>query len=419
MTLNVSTLPNGLRVASLDMPGLETAAVGLYVDTGSRFEPAPAHGVAHMLEHMVFKGTRRRSARQIAEEIEAVGGILNAYTSRDQTTFYARILAQDMPLGIDLVSDLITEPALDEQEMNREREVILQELSQARDTPDDIIFDDLQEIAFADQPLGRSILGTEETIQSLQPEDVRTWLDGHYRAESMVLAAAGKVDHDTIVKLAEDRLGGLPAGRRPQGNTARYTGGEVRSIKPIEQTHVTLGLPGVSYADPDYYPELIFATALGGGMSSRLFQAVREERGLAYSIYSYASNYAETGLFTIYLATGPDSAGEAVDLTLETLLRSLDGMSEEELHRARAQLKASVFMGLESCSGLSEQIGRQLLLFDRVIPTNEIIERIDATTAEDVRQAALRMVQAGPLTLATVGPSEAVPGLAALQARLS
>ena len=419
MTLNVSTLPNGLRVASLDMPGLETAAVGLYVDTGSRFEPAPAHGVAHMLEHMVFKGTRRRSARQIAEEIEAVGGILNAYTGRDQTTFYARILAEDMPLGVDLVSDLITEPALDEQEMNREREVILQELSQARDTPDDIIFDDLQEIAFADQPLGRSILGTEETIQSLQPADVRSWLDEHYRAGSMVLAAAGKVDHDAIVKLAEERLGRLPAGRRPGAATARYTGGENRSIKPIEQTHVTLGLRGVSYADDDYYPELIFATALGGGMSSRLFQAVREERGLAYSIYSYASNYAETGLFTIYLATGPDSAGEAVNLTLETLLRSLDGMSDEELHRARAQLKASVFMGLESCSGLSEQIGRQLLLFDRVIPTNEIIERIDATTADDVRQAALRMVQAGPLTLATVGPSEAVPGLDALQARLS
>ena len=419
MSLNVSTLPNGLRVASLDMPGLETAAVGLYVDTGSRFEPAPAHGVAHMLEHMVFKGTRRRSARQIAEEIEAVGGILNAYTSRDQTTFYARILAQDMALGIDLVSDLITEPALDEQEMNREREVILQELSQARDTPDDIIFDDLQEVAFADQPLGRSILGTEETIQSLQPADVRTWLDDHYRAGSMVLAAAGKVDHDAIVKLAEERLGRLPAGRRPEGLAARYTGGEVRGNKPIEQTHVTLGLRGVSYADPDYYPELIFATALGGGMSSRLFQAVREERGLAYSISSYASNYAETGLFTIYLATGPETAGEAVDLTIETLLHSLDGMSEEELHRARAQLKASVFMGLESCSGLSEQIGRQLLLFDRVIPTNEIIERIDATTAEDVRRAAQRMVQAGPLTLATVGPSSAVPGLDALQARLS
>ena len=419
MTLNVSTLANGLRVASLDMPGLETAAVGLYVDTGSRFEPAPAHGVAHMLEHMVFKGTHRRSARQIAEEIEAVGGILNAYTSRDQTTFYARILAQDMPLGVDLVSDLITEPALDEQEMNREREVVLQELSQARDTPDDIIFDDLQETAFANQPLGRSILGTEESIQSLQPADVRRWLDDHYRAGSMVLAAAGKVDHDTIVKLAEDRLGGLPAGLRPDSGEAAYTGGETRSVKPIEQTHVTLGLRGVSYADPDYYPELIFATALGGGMSSRLFQSVREERGLAYSIYSYASNYAETGLFTIYLATGPDSAGEAVNLTLETLLRSLDGMTDEELHRARAQLKASVFMGLESCSGLSEQIGRQLLLFNRVIPTNEIIERIDAATAEDVRQAALRMVQAGPLTLATVGPSSAVPSLDKLQARLS
>lgn len=419
MTLNVSTLPNGLRVASLDMPGLETAAVGLYVDTGSRFEPAPAHGVAHMLEHMVFKGTRRRSARQIAEEIEAVGGILNAYTSRDQTTFYARILAQDMPLGVDLVSDLITEPALDEQEMNREREVILQELNQARDTPDDIIFDDLQETAFAGQPLGRSILGTEQTIQSLQPGDVRAWLDGHYRAGSMVLAAAGKVNHAEIVKLAEERLGSLPGGQRPDGTSARYTGGEVRTPKPIEQTHVALGLQGVSYSDPDYYPELIYCTALGGGISSRLFQAVREERGLAYSIYSYASNYAETGLFTIYLATGPESAGEAVNLTLETLLRSLDGMTEEELHRARAQLKASVFMGLESCSGLSEQIGRQLLLFDRVIPTNEIIERIDATTAEDVRRAALRMVQAGPLTLATVGPSANVPGVDTLQARLS
>lgn len=419
MTLTVSRLANGLRVASLDMPGLETAAVGLYVDTGSRFEPAPAHGVAHMLEHMVFKGTRRRSARQIAEEIEAVGGHLNAYTSRDQTTFYARILAEDMPLGLDLVADLITEPVLDAQEMNREREVVLQELSQARDTPDDIIFDDLQEAAFAGQPLGRSILGTEETIQSLQPEDVRTWLDEHYRAESMVLAAAGKVDHDTIVRLAEERLGGLPSGKRPEGFAAHYTGGEARTSKPLEQTHVTLGLPGVSYADPDYYPLLIFATALGGGMSSRLFQAVREERGLAYSIYSYASNYAETGLTTIYMATGPEAAGDAVSLTLETLLRSLDGMSEEELHRARAQLKASVFMGLESCSGLSEQIGRQLLLFDRVIPTKEIIERIESATAEDVRRAAQRMIEAGPLSLATVGPSRIVPSLDKLQAYLS
>ncbi|MGK2285152.1 M16 family metallopeptidase [Pedomonas sp. V897] len=419
MTLQISRLANGLRIASLDMPGLETAAVGLYVDTGSRFEPAPAHGVAHMLEHMVFKGTRRRSARQIAEEIEAVGGLLNAYTGRDQTTFYARVLADDIPLGLDLISDLITEPALDAEEMNREREVILQELCQARDTPDDIIFDDLQETAFAGQPLGRSILGTEETIQSLQPVDVRDWLDGHYRAESMVLAVAGKVDHAAIVRLAEERLGSLTAGRRPDCAAARYTGGETRSAKPIEQTHVALALKGVSYSDPDYYPLLIYATALGGGMSSRLFQAVREERGLAYSIYSYATNYAETGLFTLYLATGPDSAGEAVSLTLDTLLGSLDGMSAEELHRARAQLKASVFMGLESCSGLSEQIGRQLLLFGRVISTAEIIERIEAATAEDIRAAAVRMVQSGPLTLATVGPSSRVPGVDTLQARLS
>lgn len=419
MTLNISTLSNGLRVASLNMPGLETAAVGLYVDTGSRFEPAPAHGVAHMLEHMVFKGTRRRSARQIAEEIEAVGGHLNAYTSRDQTTFYARILADDMALGIDLIADLITEPALDEQELRREREVVLQELSQARDTPDDIIFDDLQEVAFAGQPLGRSILGTEETIQGLAPGDIRSWLDIHYRAESMVLAAAGKVDHAAIENLAKERLGSLPSGRRPDGGTASYVGGETRSGKDLEQTHVTLALPGVSYSDADYYPLLVYSTALGGGMSSRLFQAVREERGLAYSVYSYVTNYSETGLFTVYLGTGPDTAGEAVNVTVETMLRSLDGMHDDELHRAKAQLKASVFMGLESCSGLSEQIGRQLLLFDRVIPTNEIIARIDSISPEHVRTAAQRMMKAGPLSLATVGPSRTVPSLDVLQTQLS
>lgn len=419
MTAIVTRLSNGLRVASLSMPGLETVAAGLYVDSGSRFEQVANNGVAHMLEHMVFKGTARRSARQIAEEIEAVGGHLNAYTSRDQTTFYARTLANDLALGVDMVADLITSPALDAAELDREREVILQELGQARDTPDDIIFDQLQEVAFPGQPLGRSILGTEETIQSLQSQDVRLWLNDHYKAGSMVLAAAGKVDHDQLVRLGEQHLGQLPTGRRPVISKAHYRGGEQRDERALEQTHIALALPAVAVSDPDYYALMLFSTAVGGGMSSRLFQAVREERGLVYSIYTYVSPYEETGLFSLYLGTGPEQAQEAVTLSLDTLAASISGLSQVELDRAKAQLKTSLFMGLESCSGLSEQIGRHLLIFDRVISTAEMVERIDAVTLGDMTRAAERMVTSGPLAMACVGPSTGVPSIDALNARLA
>lgn len=418
MTAIVTTLDNGLRVASLAMPGLETAAVGLYVDTGSRLEPQAAHGVAHMLEHMVFKGTRRRTARQIAEEIEAVGGQLNAYTGRDQTSFYARVLADDLPLGVDMIADLVTEPLFDVGELAREREVVLQELGQARDTPDDIIFDNLQEVAYPGQLLGRSILGTEESIQALSDTDMRDWLTGHYRGHSMVLAAAGKVDHAALVGMARERLGMIPAGARPVHEAARYGGGEHRDERESEQTHVTLALPGVPALHDDYYPLMLFSTALGGGMSSRLFQAVREERGLVYSIYSYLAPFADTGLMTLYLGTGPETAGEAVHLTLDTLLGAATDLAAAELDRAKAQLKASVFMGLESCAGLSEQLGRQLLIYNRVVPTAEIIERIDAVTLAEVSAAAQRMLTAGPLAMASVGPSVDVPAIDRLQARL-
>jgi predicted Zn-dependent peptidase len=418
MSVQVSTLSNGLRVATLAMPGIETAAVGLSIDAGSRFETAANNGVAHMLEHMVFKGTRSRSARDIAEQIEAVGGHLNAYTSRDNTVFYARVLGADVDLGLDLVSDMITAPLLDAAELTKEREVILQELGQALDTPDDLVFDQLQAIAYPDQPLGRSILGTSETINAISNVDIRAWQNQHYAAGSIVLTAAGKVDHAALVTLAEQRLSILPAGKCPAPVAARYVGGEVREERPLEQVHISLAVPGARYTDDDYYAQMLFSAMLGGGMSSRLFQSVREDHGLVYSIFSSLSPYADSGLFSLYLGTGADVAGKAVDLALEQWKRSIDDLTAVELQRAKAQAKAGLFMSLESCSSLSESFGRQLLIFDRVIPTHEIIARIDDCTLAHVKAAGAKLI-AGKVSLATVGPSAGVPDVAACTQRLA
>ncbi len=408
MSVEISTLANGLRVATLAMPGIETAAVGLNIDAGSRFETAACNGVAHMLEHMVFKGTQSRSARDIAEQIEAVGGHLNAYTSRDNTVFYARVLGDDVGLGLDLVSDMITAPRFDDKELTKEREVILQELGQALDTPDDVVFDLLQAVAYPDQPLGRTILGTSDTIGVISVEDIRGWQNTHYAADSMVLTAAGKVDHSALVKLAEQRLGAVASGKRPAPMAAQYAGGEARDERALEQVHIALAVPSARYTDSDYYAQMLFSAMLGGGMSSRLFQTVREDHGLVYSIFSSVTPYADHGLFSLYLGTGADVAAKAVDVTLREWKRSIDTLTEAELSRAKAQAKAGLFMSLESCSSLSESFGRQLLIFDRVIPTEEIIARIDGCTLADATTAGARLIGVA-LSLATVGPSAGVP----------
>jgi predicted Zn-dependent peptidase len=412
MSVQVSTLKNGLRVATLSMPGIETAAVGLSIDAGSRFETAATNGVAHMLEHMVFKGTKSRSARDIAEQIEAVGGHLNAYTSRDNTVFYARVLGADVDLGLDLVSDMITAPLFDTQELTKERDVILQELGQALDTPDDLVFDQLQAVAYPDQPLGRSILGTSDTINAIGSEEIRAWQAQHYAAGSIILTAAGKVDHSALLAFAEQRLSHLPQGKCPAPVAARYVGGEAREERALEQVHISLAVPGACYTDADYYAQMLFSAMLGGGMSSRLFQSVREDHGLVYSVFSSLSPYADGGLFSLYLGTGADVAGKAIGLTLAEWKRSISDVTQAELQRAKAQAKAGLFMSLESCSSLSESFGRQLLIFDRVIPTAEIIARIDGCTLADVKRAGEKLIT-GKLSLATVGPSAGVPDVAA------
>lgn len=416
MTIEQTTLENGLRVVTWALPGLETAAIGLTIDTGSRFEAVEVNGVAHMLEHMVFKGTRRRSARQIAEEIEAVGGQLNAFTGRDITSFYARVLAGDLPLGLDMVADLITEPLLDPDELTREREVVLQELGQAIDTPDDIVFDHLYAAAFPGQGLGRAVLGTEPSIRAIDRPALVDWLDRQYRAGSVVLTAAGKVDHAQIVAMARDRLSGIAGGTRAGASPSEAVlGGEHRDERDLEQVQVALALPGPHYTDPDYYPLMLFGTALGGGMSSRLFQDVREERGLVYSIYSYVSAYADTGYFGLSFATGAELAREAAERTMVTLAQTAAGLDAAELARAKAQVKAGLLMGLESCTGMIEQMARQVLLIDRVATTAEIVARIDAVTLDAVCASARRMLErADALALATVGPSDGVPDRAQL-----
>jgi predicted Zn-dependent peptidase len=407
VTLRIDSLDNGLRVVTLAMPGVETAAVGLCIDAGSRFEPAPLNGIAHMLEHMVFKGTRQRSARTIAEEIESVGGHLNAFTSRDHTLFYARVLGDDVHLGADLVTDLITAPLLDPSELVKEKDVILQELGQALDTPDDLLFDHLQAVAYPGQSLGRSILGTAETIARVDASDISAWQHEHYAAGSMVLSAAGKVDHDALLAFAKERLSDLPGGTTPAPEAARYAGGEMREEKPLEQVHIALAVPAATYRDADYYEQMLFSTALGGGMSSRLFQSVREDHGLCYAIYSGLTPYADSGLFSLYIGTGSDTAEKAMRLSLEEWKRCTETLDEAELARAKAQAKAGLFMSLESCSSMSESAARQLLIFDRVIPAAEIAARIDGCSLAHVRMAGEQLL-GGALSLAAVGPHKQV-----------
>jgi len=395
-------LPNGLRIATFAMPHLETAAVALSVDTGARHEDARHNGLAHLFEHMVFKGTTQRSARRIAEEAEDVGGSINAYTARDVTVFHARMLAEDLALGLDIIADLVRNPIFDAQDLERERQVVLQELGESRDTPDDIIYDHLQNAAFPDQPLGRPILGDETSIAAIDVAALKAWQQQHYCADTIVLTAAGKLDHDVLVAQAEKLLGDLPTSQRSAILMPRYVGGDQVDPRRFEQAHLTLGMAAPGYHDEDHFAAQLFAVAVGGGMSSRLFQELREERGLAYSIYASHSPYVDAGLLSIYMATAPDQAAHALDLSMEILRASAATLDTAELVRAKAQAKAATVMALESPTGQAETMGRQLLLFDRLVSAREVMDRIDVADLDAVRAAGAAML-ASPLSRASVG----------------
>jgi predicted Zn-dependent peptidase len=381
---------------------VETAAVGLYADTGSRYEPARLNGIAHLFEHMVFKGAGGRSAREISEAIEDVGGDLNASTDRDGTNFMASVMAEHIPLGIELISDMILRPHFTSAELEREKDVVLQELGEARDTPNDIIFDDLQSAAFADQPLGRSVLGDEESIESITVEDLHDWRRSQYRSGSIALVAAGKVDHDALLELAEARFSDLPGGTNLAPEPAHFTGGDRVGRTSSDQAHLALGYSGPGQLDEDYYAARFFADAVGGGMSSRLFQQLREDRGLAYSVYASLCPWRDAGLFSVYAATARRQSAAAAQLIEEIVTDAVDTITPREVERVRTQAKAGLLMSMESPWGQSHYVARQLSIHGRLVDPSEVIAELATVTLEDVRRAGAKML-AGPRARATIG----------------
>ena len=403
MTHRLTRLDNGLTVVTLAMPGLETVAVSLNADVGARNETGQENGLAHLFEHMVFKGTEGRSARAIAEAIEDVGGALNAWTSRDTTCFHARVLADDVPLAIDLIADLLTHASFTEADLKLEREVVLSEIGEALETPDDLVFDHLQAVAFPDQSLGRTILGTKESLAALGSASLRHWREAHYRGDGLFLSAAGKVDHDRIVEQAARQFGALPAGKPGAIQPAVWSGGRHTETQRNEQLHIALGFQGFGPQDPRHDAARLFAMALGGGMSSRLFQELREERGLAYSVSASHGIHADTGMLSLYAATRPKDGADALGLAREIAERTARELTQAELNRARAQLKAGVLMGLEGCAGQADWLGGSLITWGRVVPPAELIATLDAVTVDEVRATGAAMLESLP-ALAIVGP---------------
>ncbi len=418
MTTRLTTLSNGFRIVTEHMPGLQSASAGVWVMAGGRHETAAQNGIAHFLEHMAFKGTKRRTALQIAEEIEDVGGYINAYTSREMTAYYARILKDDVALALDVIGDIVLNPAFDPKEIEVERHVILQEIGQALDTPDDIIFDWLQEVSYPDQSFGRTILGPADNVAGFARADLQTFVKDNYGPAQMILSAAGGVDHDAIVKQAEAIFGGLTARPQKASQPATFKGAERREVKDLEQVHFAMAFDAPGYRHPDVYAAQVYSMVMGGGMSSRLFQKIREERGLCYSIFAQSGAYEDAGQITVYAGTSAEEIGDLCRLTVDEMKRAADDMTEAEVARARAQIKAGMLMGLESPSSRAERIARLLAIYGRVPDIQESVAKIDAVTTADVRRYGEGLC-AVDNAMALYGPVDAAPTLEEIRQRLA
>ena len=403
MEIQKTILKNGLRVITAERPQIETVSLGIWVNTGSAAETEEDNGISHFIEHMVFKGTKKRTSLQISEDIENAGGATNAYTSRHFTCFYAKMLKDDAELAADVICDFITSPTFDEKEMAKEKEVVIQEIKQSNDDPDDLVFDYFQESAFPNQAAGRTILGPEDHVRGFTAERMRAYMKTHYAADNMVVVAVGHIKHDDFVKMIEARMGNVIKHCKYKADKQLYLGGTKTECKDIEQTHLVLGFKGTSYQDENYYQYSVLSTILGGGMSSRLFQEIREKRGLVYSISSFHQALKEAGVFGIYAGTTPKELHELLPVVADELKKIMDNpVTDAELNRAKTQIKASLLMSLESSSSTAEIIARQMLLFGRVIPTEEIKERIEAITAADLQKLAQKIFTSTP-TYALLG----------------
>ena len=419
MSVEISKLPNGLHILTHNMPHLESVALGIWIKAGARDENPEENGVAHFLEHMAFKGTKRRSAQDIAEEIESAGGEINAATGMETTTYYARTLKADWPLALDILADIFTESTLDADELDRERDVILQEIAASKDQPDDLVFDLAQAASYGNHPLGRSILGTSELVQNMTREQMVSWRDRNYWASRIVICATGNVNHADFAKAAEKHFGHIAQGHAPQRQPPHFVGTSQTEQKPLDQTHLVLSFPAPNYRDTRVYQLQVLASILGGGMSSRLFQEVREKRGLCYSVFAFGTTYEDAGQLGVYAATSPDHTPDLLEVTAKVMLSMVDEITEKEIDRAKAQLKTSIVMNLESASSRADQIARQFLAFGEVPEMETLIKKIEAVTVDQVRELAKEIFKLAPPSLSAVGQLSALENHAALAARFA
>ena len=402
MIAEMHVLPNGLTVAVDPLPTAESVALGVYAMVGSRSEPEHLNGLAHVVEHMVFKGAGSRDTRQIAEAIEDVGGIINAWTARDQTVFYGRTLAKDATLLAELIADFLREPHMDADHLEREKTVILSELGEVIDSPDDVVHDHLFEASFEGQSLGRSVLGRAETLAAITADDCRNWLRDELVPSRLIFSASGKVEPAEILKLAERLFGdmenwpGVPIGR------AEFNGGVRNDRREFEQAHWCLGLPGFAASDPRLPSLSVFVQALGGGMSSRLFQELREDRGLAYSVSAWQQAYADTGLVAMSCAADRNRAVESMHLAREVLAEAVEALTDVEVRRAKVQLEAGMLMSMESAQGRADQMARSIEVFGRILTVDELLAQLRTVDAESARAAGAALLD-GRAAVASVG----------------
>lgn len=401
------TLSNGLRVVVEYIPTVRSVSFGIWVKTGSRHETKENNGISHFIEHMLFKGTDTRTAKDIADLFDGIGGNVNAFTSKEYTCYFAKVLDQHLPIAVDALADMFFHSQLDEGELAKEKNVILEEISMYEDTPDDKVHDEASRAAFGDHPLAYSILGLEERLSAMNSDTLRAYIEERYTIENVVISVAGNIEEKPLLELLEKHFGGFSRHSEAIVTEAPvFQGDYIFYKKKTEQNHLCISFPGRSNRDAKLYAMILLNNALGGGMSSRLFQEIREKRGLAYSVYSYHMGYADSGLFTIYAGTAPKQTKEVLDLTMEQLGElSVKGLSDEELFRGKEQLKGSLILSLESTSSRMNRIGKNELMLGRHYTLDELLSRIDNVTMEDIQEVTRTMLSQ-PFAVAMVGTSD-------------
>ncbi len=402
MKNNIKTLKNGLRIAVDELETTQTVCIAVFVNTGSRNEDESSNGISHFLEHMAFKGTKTRNAKKIAQDFDDIGGRINAYTSREKTVYYVKVLKKDAKFATEFLADILQNSTFDKEELEKERGVILQEIAMTNDTPDDIIFDYFQETAFPNQPIGRTILGPESNVKNISQDDLRGYVDRQYNNSNIAIVASGNIKEADFTKWVENSFKNLGNNKIKKPHKSKYQGGIFTKEKKLEQTNLVLGFEGISYLDDDYYKSLVLSSILGGGMSSRLFQEVREKRGLAYSIYAFNAGNFDSGIFGIYSATSPKKSDELLKVVMKELDKITKNVTSTELKRAKSQITAGILMSAESNNNRSQKLGSDILSYDRVKSYKEIEDKILEIQKEDIVNLASKIFSS-KMTFSAIG----------------